>query len=64
MIIDLNPNPATEKQLDYIDSLRCVYDLLPLTDYERSQMSFDEASEIIEKLKGDTGFDRRAGLWR
>lgn len=60
MIIDLNPNPATQKQLDYIDALRYLHGILPLTAHERELLSFDDAYDMIDKLKVGDNWDDRA----
>lgn len=50
---------ATQAQLDFIDDLLDQADL-DLSDYtgtERGELSKEEASDIIDELKGDLGYD-------
>lgn len=50
---------ATEAQLDYIDELlyQADSDLSDYTDIERQDLTKEEASDIIDELKGDLGYD-------
>lgn len=50
---------ATQAQLDFIDDLldRADLDLSDYTDTERDELSKEEASDIIDELKGDLGYD-------
>lgn len=50
---------ATQAQLDYIDDLldQADLDLSDYTDTERGELSKEEASDIIDELKGDLGYD-------
>lgn len=50
---------ATQAQLDFIDDLldQADLDLSDYTDTERDELSKEEASEIIDELKGDLGYD-------
>lgn len=50
---------ATQAQLDFIDDLldQADLDLSDYTDTERGELSKEEASDIIDELKGDLGYD-------
>lgn len=50
---------ATQAQLDYIDDLLDCYglDLSDYTDTEREDLTKEEASDIIDELKGDLGYE-------
>ena len=46
---------ATDSQLDYIDTVGGV--LEDYTDTPLEELSKDEASDIIDELKGELGYD-------
>ncbi len=50
---------ATEAQKDYIDELlyQADADLEDYTDTPLNELSKEEASDIIDELKGDLGYD-------
>lgn len=50
---------ATDSQLDYIDTLLDQADglLEDYTDTSLEELSKDEASDIIDELKGELGYD-------
>ena len=50
---------ATDSQLDYIDTLLDQADgvLEDYTDTPLEELSKDEASDIIDELKGELGYD-------
>lgn len=50
---------ATDSQLDYIDTLLDQVDgfLEDCTDTPLEELSKDEASDIIDELKGELGYD-------
>ena len=50
---------ATEAQLDYIDELlyQADSDLSDYTDTKRQDLTKEEASDIIDELKVDLGYD-------
>lgn len=50
---------ATDSQLDYIDTLldQAGGFLEDYTDIQLEELSKDEASDIIDELKGELGYD-------